>query len=303
MKLTPRAILNLGLLIAAGSLGLLVVLQPGKQPPPKQTVSSIDKKTITHIQIHRDKQDDVILEKRGSDWYMTAPYQYPANDYKVESLLQLPGATSIAHYDLAQMDLSKYGLDKPRGSITFNHDQTFYFGSSEPMQARRYLRFQNTLHLITDLFMYQIAVTPNSFLDHAIVPGNKTFTKLEIPKLTAELKDSKWTLTPAPKDYTSDQITALLDGWRYAQAIAVDHYDGKPAPVTVRIYRSGEPKPMEFASRVTDKDLILIRNDLKLQFTLSLDKRKDLLALPPRIDVPEKATDKISDKPSPSTEK
>lgn len=303
MKLTPRALLNLGLLIAAGVLGLLVVLQPGKQPPPRDTVSVIDKKTITHIQIHRDKQDDVILEKRGNDWYMTAPYQYPANDYKVENLLQLPGTTSIAHYDLAQLDLSKYGLDHPRGSITFNHDQTFYFGSSEPMQARRYLRFQNTLHLITDLFMYQIAVTPNSFLDHAIVPGNKTFTKLEIPRLTAELHDGKWALTPTPKDYTSDQITALLDSWRYAQAISVDHYDGKPVPITVRLYRSGETTPLEFASRITDKDIILIRNDLHLQFTLSADKRKEMLALPPKIEVNEKSSEKIPDNATPSLPK
>jgi len=223
---------------------------------------------------------------------MTAPYQYPANDYKVDSLLQLPGATSIAHYDLAQKDLTKYGLDHPRGSITFNHDQAFYFGSSEPLQQRRYLRVQNTLHLITDVFLYQIAVPAISFLDHAIVPGNKSITKLEIPKLTAELKDGKWSLTPAPKDYSSDQITALLDGWRYAQAINVEHYDGKPAPVSVRIYRGGETKPLEFAYRIIGKDLLLIRNDLKLQFTLSADKRNDLLALPPKIEVNDKAADK-----------
>lgn len=288
MKLTPRALLNLGLLIGAGVLGAVVFLQPGKKPPEKHLVSTLDKNTITHIHIQRERLEDIDLEKRANGWYMTMPYQYPANDFKVDSLLQLARAESQAQYDVAQLDLHQYELDKPRAIVTFNHDQQFQFGGTDPIQQRRYLRYQNTMNLILDIFHYQISAPANGFLNHGLFPENKTITKLVLPKLTAELKEGKWILTPAPKEYSADQITALLDAWRYAQALSVDAYNDKALLPQIKIYRDGQPLPIEFAYFIKDKNLVLIRNDLKLQFTFAADKQKDMLELPPKIEVNEK---------------
>ena len=224
------------------------------------------------------------MEKRANGWYMTAPYQYPANEFKVDSLLQLVRAESVASYDVAQLDLHKYELDKPRAIVTFNHDQQFIFGGTDPIQQRRYLRYQNTMNLILDIFHYQISAPANGFLNHGLLPENKSITKLVLPKLTAELKEGKWTLNPAPKDYSADQITALLDAWRYAQALNVDPYTDKPVAAQIKIFRDGQPLPLEFAFHIKDKNLVLIRNDLKLQFSLPVDKMKDLFELPPKIE-------------------
>ncbi|MBI3562044.1 MAG: DUF4340 domain-containing protein [Gammaproteobacteria bacterium] len=297
MKLSARAWLNLGLSIAVAVLISVAVLEPGKKPIEKVTLSKLDKKTLNHIRIQRANQEDIVLEKHPSGWVMTAPLQYPANDFKVDSLLQIVNAESEAQYPIAPADLAKYGLDKPRASITFNNDQTFELGATEPLQQRRYLRYQNTLHLILDTYYYQLAAPASGFLDHALLPGNKNITKLVLPTLTVDLKDGKWSLQPAPKDYSVDQVTALLDGWRYAQAINVSRYDGKPLPATVKIYREGDNSALEFAHQISGNDLILIRNDLHLQFTLNADKRKDLLELPPKIEVNDNTGNKpVADK-------
>lgn len=290
MKLSPRALLNLGLVIAVGVLVLLVMFEPGKQADNPKTVSVLDKKTITHVLVHRDNQEDIVLEKRDNTWHMTAPYQYPANEFRVDSLLQLASTESHAQYPVEQLDVAKYGLDKPRAIVTLNHDQVFSFGNTEPIQQRRYLRYNQTMHVVMDTFYYQVAAPADGFLDHAVLPGSKSISKLVLPKLTAELKDGKWSLTPAPKDFSADQITALIDGWRYAQALQVSRYTGKPVSTAIRIYREGEDKPVEFGLSTTANEIILVRNDLKLQFVISGDKRKDLLELPPKIEANDKDT-------------
>jgi hypothetical protein len=285
MKLSTRALLNLGLVIVAGMMVLLVMIDPGKETEKHKTVSFLDKKTITHILLHRANQEDLVLEKRDNTWYVTAPYQYPANDFKVDSLLQLVSTESKAQYPVEQLDIVKYGLSEPKATVTLNHDQVFSFGSTEPLQQQRYLRYHNTLHLITDTFYYQVAAPATAFLNHTLIPGGTNITKIVVPKLTAELHEGKWTATPTPKELSADQITAFIDAWRFAQALQVAPYDGKPITPTIKIYRQGESSPLEFGAFIRGNDYVLVRNDLHLQFILSADKRKDLLELPAKIEL------------------
>lgn len=288
IKLASRTLLNLALLIVLGLLVLLVVFKPGTTVPEIVKVTTLAKTDVHSLLLHREGVDDIQLEKLNGTWTMTAPFHYLANDFKVDSLLQLINAPSNAQYDVTPLDLAKYGLDKPRAVVTINGDQQLIFGSTEPLQQQRYLRYQNTLHIITDTFYYQVAAPATGFLNHTLIPGNTNITKIVVPTLTAELNEGKWTVTPAPKELAADQITAFIDAWRFAQALQVTPYTGKPIPPTIKIYRQGETQEqlptLEFGAFLRGNDYVLVRNDLHLQFVLTADKRKELLELPPKID-------------------
>ena len=284
IKLASRTLLNLALLIVFGILVLFVVFKPGTSVPEAIKVSALAKTDVRSILLQREGVENIQLEKQDGKWMMTAPFRYLANDFKVDSLLQLINTASNAQYDVATLDLSKYGLDKPRAVVTINGDQQFIFGTTEPLQHQRYLRYQNTLHVITDTFYYQIAAPATGFLNHVVIPGSTNITKIVVPTLTAELTEGKWTVTPAPKELAADQITAFIDAWRFAQALQVTAYKGKPIPPTIKIYRQGDTQPLEFGAFQRGNDYVLVRNDLQLQFVLAADKRKDLLELPPKIE-------------------
>lgn len=285
IKLASRTLLNLALLVVLGVLVSVVVFRPDATTEKITKLTELNKTAVNSILLHREGMADIQLEKHNGAWSMTAPFHYLANDFKVDNLLQLINAPSHAQYELTPPDLAKYGLDKPRAVVTLNGDQHLIFGSTEPLQQQRYLRYHNTLHLITDTFYYQVAAPATAFLNHTLIPGGTNITKIVVPKLTAELHEGKWTATPTPKELSADQITAFIDAWRFAQALQVAPYDGKPITPTIKIYRQGESSPLEFGAFIRGNDYVLVRNDLHLQFILSADKRKDLLELPAKIEL------------------
>lgn len=57
---------------------------------------AVDSASISKIEIHRPNDPDtVLLEKRGAEWYVTAPVDYPANQTNVENLLSRLGNLNI----------------------------------------------------------------------------------------------------------------------------------------------------------------------------------------------------------------
>jgi hypothetical protein len=282
--MSPRNRLNLLLLAVIGILVLFVIYEPGVEKQPEKILGSLDKNSIRKISIKRLATKDVVLVKKDNQWVMQAPYSLPANDFKVESLLDLPGSNYEASYVLEGLDLKKYGLDKPRASITFNDKLTYEFGGTESLKNRRYIRNNNTLYLANDVFYHRLSLNETDYLDHSLLPGNHTIDKLVLPSFSMQLEDGKWKITPAPQDYSNDQANELIESWKLSQAITISPLEKKPGTQKIEIYTDANSQPVIFHVVKTDDALFLLRPDIGLQFELGIDKAKELLELPPKVE-------------------
>ena len=149
--MSSRNLLNLVLLIVIAALVAVVVYEPGKKVTPVVKLTPLSKSDVNKIEISRIGAPKVVLEKKGSKWQVLQPYAMPANDFKVEAISELAEAESKAHYPIKQgEDLKPYGLDIPRITIIFNDKYKLEFGKTDPLKYQRYIRDDNTLHLIFD---------------------------------------------------------------------------------------------------------------------------------------------------------
>ncbi len=282
--MTSRTLLNLALLLIALILGTLVMLEPGKTPEPKpELLTSMKGADVKQIKIIRRSKNTIKLQKQAKHWRMLTPFNLPANDYKVESVLNLLKTESTARYDLAKLDPARFDLVKPVVSIDFNRSLKIDFGNIAPLQKQRYVRIGKQLHLIPDYYYYQLIGSATDYLDHALIPKGKKIIRLELPTLTLALKDSKWTLTPKDESYSADAYTDLLNEWQQAHALELRPLKNKDttklSDKQIRILLQGSDKPIIYNLQQTADEFILIRADKNIEYVMPKDKAKALLNL------------------------
>lgn len=295
-----RLWLNLGLLALVGVLVAIVVFEPGKQPEPAPTpLTTRQPDTITRLKLVRGDDDIIELEKRDGRWWLTRPWQLPAKAFRVQGILRLLDTESQSRHDLAGLDLAKFGLDKPRASVTFDGELTIDFGGTEPLSQRRYVRIGEDLHTIVDTYYYQVAATPASFVDTALLPPDAKIVKLVLPDLTLELKDGTWQRTPERPDVSADASIELVDAWRQTQALDVRPKDKLPEAHPAgeaEVWLDGQDQPLRFAILENEDDTYLLRQDVDLAWQVTKETAEKLLKL--RDEKPETA-----DKEKPETKK
>ncbi|MDH5181503.1 MAG: DUF4340 domain-containing protein [Gammaproteobacteria bacterium] len=281
-KCNNRQLLNLGLLGLIGVLALLLFFEPGHNTTPaKATLTQLSLDQINHILVKRNGQPDLELERRDAIWYQTQPYQAAANDFRAVSLARIATAESHAQYDLTAVDIKKFQLDKPAAVITFNKQLTVSLGNNEPLKRRRYMQAENKLHIVDDTFYYQLMSPATTYLSYALLPPGSKITQFELPKLKLQLKDGNWLAEPIPKNFSTDNVSNLLDEWRNAQSLEVEKYTGKALAPTLHIRINGRDKPISFALRTDQQGNYLVRQDLGLQYKLTGESLNKLLQLSP----------------------
>ncbi len=282
--MTSRTLLNLALLFIVLILGAVVMLEPGKTPTPKpELLTHLKGSEVRQIKIVRRDKNTIELQKQSDHWRMLTPFNLPANDYKVESVLNLLKTESAARYDLADLDPARFDLVKPAVSIDFNHSLKIDFGNIAPLQKQRYVRIGKQLHLIPDYYYYQLIGSATDYLDHALIPAGGKIIRLELPSLTLALKDSKWTLSPENKRYSADAYTDLLNEWQQAHALELrplKNKDKKNLPgKQIHILLQGSDKPINYSLQQTEDEFILIRSDKNIEYVIPKDKAEALLSL------------------------
>ncbi len=279
-----RLWLNLALLALVGVLVAVVVFEPGKDPEPKpEPLTTRDPDTVTRLKLVRDGDDVIVLEKRDGRWWLTQPWTLPARAFRVEGVLRLLEAESQSRHDLAGLDLAKFGLDRPRASVTVDGELTIDFGGTEPLAQRRYVRIGEDLHTIIDTFYYQIAATPESFVDLALLPPDAKIVRITLPDLVLELKDGKWQRAPEHPDRSADATLAIVDAWRTTQALDVRPKAKLPETEergTIEIRLANQEKPLRFTLLAAGDDRFLWRDDVQLAWQVTKETADRLTRLP-----------------------
>lgn len=271
-----RLWLNLGLAIVVAALAAVAWLEPGKPPPPPEiTLTTLDAQSVKRIEFHPPRGQGFALVRDGKEWFIEQP-RLRAQPFRVETLLELPGAVSAAQLTLADNKDNAFGVDPPQARIVF--DQTeIAFGLTNPVGLRRYVRVGDAVHLIDDRFFHHAASKWTDWVDRRLLPEGVTLTRLELPDLTLERADGGWQLSPPRPAIGADAITELVDEWQRAYAMDVEQAEPPADAKPIRIAWNGGA--LELALARDGDEWLLYRQDAPVRYRFSDNQGRRLLEL------------------------
>ena len=268
-----KIILNLILLLAVAALGVFLV-NTGEEPEKKIIpLTSIAPETIRHIDIKRKDKGNISFRKIGDAWFMTAPLQVRANEYRINAMLQLLQTPSFIRLSTEGLDLSRFDLAPPAVSLEEN-GQEFFFGGTNPLEGRRYLMRGSVVHLIRDDLYPQLQQGPEFFISPQLVPEDTLLQSIELPGHTFTFLNNHWTGTDDTQ-ITEDVLQRLVSAWQSAQATRIEQLQPTDSLGEVIIYtRTGEV--MHFGIQQRKPVLKLARMDLGITYTIPAETASNL---------------------------
>jgi hypothetical protein len=274
---------HLNLLLGALALGLAVTVyfSREKPEPPPPPLTSLNTNDINRILIRHGGRKDIRLEKRkNGDWWLATPVETRAEAVEVGAILGLAERASQRRYPVAEMDLAGIDLDPSGWSVQLN-DVRIEFGSLDPIEARRYARLGDTVHLIEDPPSAALDAEYHDLVARRLLPENAAITRIALPDFTLSRSGKAgWTVTPAAADRGADAAQQLADTWQQAQAMWITMLDSnKRAQGQVEI-RAGDER-FQFTILDRKDQLVLARPELGVQYTLSKTLDSDLFELKP----------------------
>ena len=79
-----RWLLNIGLALLVGVLVLLVLYKPGARKETEGTpLTALTADAIQRVRLVRPKQPEIVLQKSGDDWQLTAPRTARTTSFRV----------------------------------------------------------------------------------------------------------------------------------------------------------------------------------------------------------------------------
>lgn len=284
-----RWLLNLALALLVGTLALVAVFRPGATPEPEGaplTVLGAD--AVQRIRMLRPNQPEVVLEKSADRWRLTAPRAARANGFRVNELVRLAATPVRTRFPAVPGELGQYGLDKPLATLFLN-DAEIRFGAMHPLQNDIYALHAGQVQLLPAASLRAVSAPLEDLLSPSLLDDKAKLLSLRLPGFSLKPNEQGgWSRAPELKGLSSDQINRLVDEWRYARALSVMAYAGKPARerVTLVISENDKPRTLEFGIVARRPELVLVRFDEKLEYHFQEDAAARLLELKPEPDAP-----------------
>lgn len=273
-----RLLLNLCLLLVATGLAALVYFYPGKptiEAPP--SLLSVRVGEIERIRIERAGVEALALTREQGVWRMKTPYHLAVNQVRADAVARLSDAVSFAQLAV-DGDLASYGVENPKLRVVLN-DETLEFGDTDPLYKRRYVRVDDTLHLIADSGYHHLLASPAGFVHPKPLGPDGTMTAIELSGVRLAHTPHGWIAESARDPLDQAAIDALIGAWRGAQATAVRHRDPTlDVEQIVTVHNAQSTTAFEVAR--TGHELILMRVDAQIQYHLPLASGRRLLGEP-----------------------
>ncbi|MCG2633732.1 MAG: DUF4340 domain-containing protein [Gammaproteobacteria bacterium] len=275
-----RWLINYILLISAAiAIGFLA--KPGhpperEAPTPLRKITPLQAEQVNWIGLQIVGQPDALFERLESGWQLRKPVTLPADNTRLEQLLALIEAP--IHMSLAARPhtLAEYGLAEPRYRLFMNETE-FVFGSTNPLNQRRYMGIGELVVQTDDRYLYQIAGGWPTLVEHRLLPDGVEILKLELPSQTITPSDGSWRIAdPQPLGAEIPKATTAL--WLTARAerlVPLAEWLG--APVQIHYRQSGRDHQIEFRVEGDDTGFWLHRLEPAVSYRLSLALGRRLL--------------------------
>lgn len=279
--MSSRILLNLMLALFLVGLALFAFYEPGKEaPPPPQQLTALSVDEIVKLGIENSSGNAISLVKQQGQWHMTSPYQVAVDSGRLEQLLGVVSAKSLASYAMAQVDANQLQLDSPQLILRINDDTVLRFGTTDSLQGRRYVQVGNRVHLIVDRYSHLAHGAASHLVSPRLLPAASTITQLTLPTLTLQHSEQGWQTTTTD-NHSADELQAFIDQWRNARALSVTGLDASAA-VDDKLTIGTPDGEISFNIQRTDDEIILQRPELGLAYHFNREAGQRLLQLAPK---------------------
>ena len=268
--------INLGLLVLTIVLTVFVLSGGEEKEPEVQRISSIDKNSIDQIQVYRKDLDNFQFAKKDKDWFLTTPQKFRVNEARINAMLRMLEVESHAQLNPNDVDLSQLGLADPIVTMKLN-DYEFQFGNTDAIDQRRYVLFQDKIHLTNDSLYQQLMTNAAFFADPNLIPDSFKISAIEYPENILEFINAQWQLKTLI-DIKPDQLKRIPFNWENAMAISAEPFAEPEDPTVIRI-TSEDNEVIQYVLVEKEPHLVLGRKDLGIQFHMGSDETNKLLLI------------------------
>jgi len=272
--MSRQLILNLFLFIIVISLASIIYFSE-EQSTLLERLTDTNVDSITTIKIQHNKNTISINKTAGHYWKITQPVDVAANNFRINSILDLLNAPVHNKYTSAEVDSKKTGLDKPKTTIQFNQ-QIIAFGIINPATNLRYIKLNNSIYTIEDVYYPLISSHFGTLVSLNLLPPDSKPAKLILQNQTI-FKDEKgrW---QSNIDISADNVARTLEHWSHDQAFGVHQYLQRKELGEVFIYLSNSPQPIRYQVTDTDPWLIIARPEIGLEYHLDIEAYDKLIS-------------------------
>lgn len=285
--MTSRNLLNIILGVVLLGLLALAIYEPGKpEAPAAERLTALMPDAVQRISIKSTNRAPLVLVKKSAEWQMQSPLTMYANTGRVEALLKVLRAKSVAQYPMSRVDANQLQLDAPNLTLSFD-DVVLRFGNTEALGGSRYVQVGNTVHLITDRYSHLAKGAATDFVDPVLLPAGSVIDELVLPGLHLTQREGHWAIDGQSAD--ADAIQSLLNEWRHARALRVTALEkaevsakaGESIAVTLgNATDSAVKQVLQFTQVRNDSEIILQRPALGIQYHFPVEAGERLLSLP-----------------------
>ncbi len=284
-----RLAINIGLLLVIAVL-VLIIRSDEPTPPATTRLTTINKDNITRIGVNRANQTPLKFTKTVDSWLLQSPMQFRANLTRINAMLSLLETASFGSFDKATVKLDGFELNAPQVTLQLN-DHEFAFGTTDAIDQRRYVLFNDKIHMIDDFLFQQLLTEPPFFADLSLVPKGETIKSIQFPDNRIEKQDDQWQMQKL-MDIKPQQIKELAYAWETANAVSANILQETQTDLAI-IIETEHNATLHFDIIATVPHLILGRKDLGIQYNIGSDVSARLLLQenPPVANEADAATD------------
>jgi hypothetical protein len=274
--INTRTRINLFLLVVMGGIGALLYLRPGKTPESLPALTTLRGEDISRITVLRTLKPDIRLALRDTGWMMTAPIEIDASMARVNALLGLATTPSLARYSARERQLADFGLAPSLSTVVLN-TTPIHVGRVNPVNNRRYLLIDETVHLVQDNLYDIYTAEAASYASNRLVPAGRKLTRVQVPGLyLVQNAKGGWSVQFGDKRLAAKQIRELIEAWQHATALWVQRYGGVQIGDQISLYLD-DGVTRNFHIIATEPQLILASPELNLQYHLPARYKEQLV--------------------------
>ena len=274
-----RLLASLALFLTVVALMVFLIKSDEQKSTDEQALlSSVGANSIDSVLIHRVGGTDIAFAKKQGVWFIISPLQARANTTRIKAILGILSSRSFTQIDIPDSELGLYQLDPPAVTLRLQ-EHVIQFGTTDPLDDRRYVRFENKIHLINDQLFHQLKQMPMFFVSPELIPQTETISSIQFgDRLVTKIGDH-WRMSPPGHAVPDEQLRVLAEAWQAARARQVRRYSHNgEGQIIIVTFESGRSAGFELVSVVPD--LVLGRADLAFEYRFDKNMAKALFPPP-----------------------
>lgn len=263
--LSKRWLVN-GLLALVIGISLLLGYRDLVQSDSEATnpITGLKPSDISSVTIQlADKR--IVLRKSTEQWLIESPIQWPARSVTLERILGIASSQSEASIAVAGIDLATLGLQHPKVILSLD-DTRFFFGTTNNIGNRRYLKTGTTIYLLADVHLPFLIQGVIGLVDRRLLPPSIPLQRLKLEgrTLTRDNTDS-WQSSP-PSGIPVDQLNRFINNWQTLEAPVLKIFNRTGTPLEKIIAGLDDGSEIEFLLMSIYPELVIARPDLGVQY-------------------------------------